>query len=99
MGPAFHLGNVASALISFVIAARAGRNGKPFVVAGLLILLSTLLFEVPGGTAEWKAIYVHAAAIPTLPMALAAALGGAAVGWAGWVAGRRPTSGTGALPA
>lgn len=92
MGPGFHLGNVATALISFAIAARAGRNGRPFVIAGLLTLLASLLFEVPGGTSWWKELYVHAAAIPTLPMALAAALGGAAVGWAGWVAGRRPTA-------
>lgn len=90
MGPSFHAGNVATALISFVIAARAGRNGKPFVIAGLLTLLSSVLFEFPGGTAWWKALYVHAAAIPTLPMALAAALAGAAIGWAGWVAGKRP---------
>jgi len=98
MGPSFHLGNVASALIAFVIAARAGRNGRPFVVAGLLVLLSTLLFEFPGGTEAWKSIYVHAADIPTVPMALAAALAGAAVGWAGWNAGKRPVA-PDALPA
>lgn len=92
MGPGFHLGNVASALIAFFIAWRAGKNGKPFVVAGLLVLLSSLLFEFPGGTAAWKSIYAQAAAIPTLAMALAAALAGAAVGWAGWVAGRKPAA-------
>ena len=100
MGPSFHLGNVASALVAFAIAARAGRNGKPFVLAGLLVLLSTLLFEFPGGTAAWKAIYIYAAAIPTVPLALAAALVGAAIGWAGWMAGKRPTAtGADALPA
>lgn len=100
MGPSFHLGNVASALIAFVIAARAGKNGRPFVVAGLLVLLSTLLFEFPGGTAAWKGIYVYAAAIPTVPFALAAALAGAAIGWAGWNAGKRPAAtGPDALPA
>ena len=98
LGPGFHLGNVASALIAFAIAWRAGRNGKPFVVAGLLILLSSLLFEFPGGTPAWKAFYANAAAIPTLPMAIAAALAGSAVGWAGWVAGKRPAA-PDALPA
>jgi hypothetical protein len=92
LGPSFHLGNLVTALISFAVAYRTGRNGKPFVIAGLLTLLSSFLFEFPGGTAEWKAIYVHAAAIPTWPMALAAALGGAAIGWAGWIAGRKPVS-------
>lgn len=100
MGPSFHLGNLVTALISFVIAWRAGRNGRPFAIAGLLTLLASLLFEFPGGTATWKALYAHAADIPTLPMALAAALGGAAVGWAGWVAGKRPVApGPDALPA
>lgn len=87
MGPSFHLGNVASALIAFAIAWRAGRNGRPFVIAGMLVLLSTLLFEFPGGTATWKSLYAHAANIPVIPFALAAMFGGAAVGW---VAGKRP---------
>lgn len=100
MGPAFHVGNAATALISFTIAWRAGRNGKPFAIAGLLTVLGSVLFEVPGGTAQWKALYVHAVAIPTLPMAIAAALGGAAIGWAGWVAGKKPSApSTKALPA
>lgn len=100
LGPGFHAGQLASALVAFVIAARSGRNGKPFVIAGLLTVLGSVLFEVPGGTAAWKSIYVHAAAIPTLPMALAAALAGAAVGWAGWVAGkRRAMPASDALPA
>lgn len=92
MGPGFHLGNLAAALTAFAIAWRAGRNGKPFAIAGLLIGLSSILFELPGGTAAWKALYVHAAALPTLPMALAAALAGAAIGWAGWTAGKRPAA-------
>ena len=89
LGPAFHLGNGVTAVIAFVIAARAGRNGKPFVLAGLLTVVASLLFEFPGGTAAWKSLYVHAATIPTVPLAVAAALFGAAVGWAGWVAGKR----------
>lgn len=92
MGPSFHLGNVVSALIAFGIAFRAGRNGRPFVIAGLLVLMSTLLFEFPGGTQAWRAIYAQAAAIPTVPFALATAVAGAAVGWAGWVAGKNRTA-------
>ena len=98
LGLSFHVGNIVTALISFAIAARAGRNGKPFVIAGLLSLLASLLFEFPGGTAAWKSLYVHAAIIPTIPLALAATLAGAAVGWAGWIAGKRPDRGA-PLPA
>lgn len=99
LGLAFHLGNVATAVIAFAIAARAGRNGRPFVVAGLLSLLATLLFEIPGGTEAWRTLYVHAALIPLAPIVVAAALAGAAVGWAGWTAGKRQSPGAGSLPA
>lgn len=97
LGPSFHAGQLCSAVIAFIVAASDRRRGKPFVIAGLLTILGSILFEVPGGTAAWKSIYAYAAAIPTLPMAIAAALGGAAVGWAGWVAGKKPAPD--ALPA
>ena len=86
----FHLGNVATAAIAFGIAWRAGRNGRPFAIAGLLVLLSTLLFEVPGGTPLWWSVYPKFALLPAGPLALAAGLFGAAVGWVGWKAGSRP---------
>lgn len=86
----FHYGNLATALIAFFIARRAGRNGTPFVMAGLLVLLSSLLFEWPGGSAAWWAIYPLSAELPAAPLAVAAALFGAIVGWAGWKAGTRP---------
>ena len=100
MGPSFHLGNLVSAVIAFAIALSNRRNGRPWVIAGLLTIAGSILFEVPGGTAAWKSIYVHAADIPVLPMAIAAALAGASVGWAGWVAGKKPATPTPeALPA
>lgn len=100
MGPSFHLGNLVSAMIAFVIAASDPKRGKPFVIAGVLTIIGSVLFEVPGGTAAWKSLYVHAALIPTLPMAVAAAVAGAAIGWAGWIAGKRPVvPGPDAIPA
>ena len=100
MGPSFHLGNLVSALIAFAIAMSNRRNGRPWVIAGLLTIAGSILFEFPGATAAWKEIYVHAADIPVLPMAIAAAFAGAAVGWAGWVAGKKPgVQGADAVPA
>lgn len=87
----FHYGNLATAMIAFFIAWRAGRNGRPFVFAGLLTLLSSALFEWPGGSAAWWALYPRFAELPTVVLAIAAALFGALVGWAGWRAGNRPT--------
>ena len=86
---AFHVGNGATAGIAFFIAWRAGRNGKPFTIAGWLTLLSSVLFEVPGGTQPWWALYPHFANVPGAPLAIAAGLFGAAVGWAGWRAGTK----------
>ena len=88
----FHYGNVATALIAFFIAWRAGRNGRPFVIAGLLVLLSSLLFEVPGGSDAWWALYPRFAELPTALLAVTAALLGGLVGWAGWKAGSRPAA-------
>ena len=96
----FHWGNIVTALIAFLIAWRAGRNGRPFVLAGLLTLAASLLFEVPGGTDAWRSIYAGCAALPLWPMVVAAGLFGAAVGWAGWRAGKRGVAPVdpGALP-
>lgn len=95
----FHLGNLATALIAFVIAWRAGRNGRPFAVAGILVLISTVLFEFVGGSQAWWSVYPHFALLPAAPMAIAAALFGALVGWAGWKAGSRRDRIEGAAPA
>jgi len=92
MGPGFLAAQVFTALVSFVIAAADRRRGRPFVVAGLLTLLAGLLFEYPGGTEAWQSLYRNVASIPTLPFTIAAAIGGAAVGWAGWIAGKRPAA-------
>ena len=86
----FHLGNISTAAIALLIAWRAGRNGRPFAIAGILVLISTLLFEVAGGSGTWLAIYPHFALLPAAPLAIAAGVFGAIVGWAGWKARSRP---------
>ncbi len=85
----FQLANGVTALIAVVIGLRS-RNGRPFFEAAGLIILSAILFQTIGGWSAWEAAYSSVAGIPTLPMMLAAAIGGTVVGWAGWTAGRRP---------
>lgn len=101
LGKAFHAASVATALIAFAIGwrARTPKAGRPFFVAGALVLLSTLLFEVPGGTRWWFDAFAYFALLPWVPTAIAAALGGAAVGWSGWVAGKRAARDRGGMPA
>lgn len=84
----FHYGNIVPALIAFLIAWRAGSNGRPFALVGVLTLVGSVLFEVPGGTAAWARFYSLFADLPTAGLAVLAAAFGAAVGWAGWQAGK-----------
>ena len=88
----FHYGNIAAALIAFFISWRAGRNGQPFAIAGLMALGSSVLFEWPGGSEAWWVLYPRFAELPVAPLAAAAAVFGAVVGWAGWQAGMRSAS-------
>lgn len=91
LGQGFHAGNIAAALISFVIAWRSGRNGRPFMVAGALMLLASVLFEYPGRSAWWFDYFGYVAELAWVPTALISAIVGAAIGWAGWVAGQKAT--------
>jgi hypothetical protein len=98
MEPGFQIANGLTAAIAFLIAYRRGKHGRPFVVAGLLIILSAILFATVGRTAVWESIYAGIAAWPTTPFALAAGLAGILVAWSGWTAGKRPVP-PDALPA
>ncbi|MDG2535025.1 hypothetical protein P6144_15300 [Sphingomonas sp. HITSZ_GF] len=90
LGIGFQLANAVTAAIAFGLAFASGRHGRPFFLAGGVTLLAALLFEFLGPLAAWKAFFVHFAAVPALPFAFAAGLIGAGIGYAGWIAGRRP---------
>ena len=94
-----HLANGLTAAIAFTLAVRSGPHGRPFYIAGWLSLLGSLLYQTVGGMAWWHSLFARAAELPSPPFALAAGLGGAAIGYAGWVAGRTARPQTDALPA
>jgi hypothetical protein len=91
----FQTVNVLTAALALWLAYRSARHGRAFAVTGILVLISALLFQVVGPMPAWQALFARAAEIPPAPMALAAGLGGVAIGYAGWVAGRRPGLGSG----
>lgn len=93
----FQLSNALTAAIAFGLAIRSGKHGRPFYVAGALTLLGAILFQTIGGMAWWEALYARAADLPAAPLALAAALAGFAIAYAGWVAGRRAAPPLGAV--
>jgi len=90
LGIGFQLANAITAALAFGLALRSGRHGRPFFLAGAATLLAALLFEFLGPLPAWQALFVQFAVVPPLPFALAAALIGAGIAYAGWTAGRRP---------
>ena len=98
LGTGFHIANALVAAVAFFIAYRRGKHGRPFAVAGVLTIVSAVLYEVIGGMPAWQAIYARVADLPALPFMVAAGLVGMAIAYAGWTSGRR-TVPPGALPA
>nr|WP_314445386.1 hypothetical protein [uncultured Sphingomonas sp.] len=98
LGTGFHLANLLVAAIAFLIARRAGKNNRPWTIAGLVTLAMSVLFEVPGETAAWERLYASLAPLPSEPFLMLAGACGIAIVAAGWLAGRKPSLG-GALPA
>ncbi len=99
LGYGFQIANAVTAAIAFGLAMHSGKHGRPFFLAGMLTLLAAVLFQTIGAMVWWENLFARAAVLPILPFALAAALGGAAIGYAGWVAGRRALPPIGAVPA
>lgn len=89
-GLGFQVANLIAAATAFVLAGRSGKHGKPWLIAGGLIILSALLFQFVGGSAWWKSLFAQFASIPLGPTAVAVAACGAAIAAAGWIAGRAP---------
>lgn len=90
LGIGFQLANGITAAIAFILALTSGRHGRPFYLAGAAVVLGGLLFEFVGPLPAWKALFVQFAYVPTLPFALAAAVAGIGIAYAGWIGGRRP---------
>lgn len=85
----FQAANVLIALFAFLVAWRRGKHGRPFWLAGGLILLSSFLFGTIGSSSAWESFYAGVASWPRSPFVLAAGVSGIGIAWAGWVAGRR----------
>jgi type IV secretory pathway VirB2 component (pilin) len=98
LGTGFQIANLGIAAFAFAVAYRRGRHGKPFALAGALTLIAAFLYQTVGGTAAWEALFARAADLPTAPFAFAAGAAGVVIGYAGWIAGRRPSM-PDALPA
>ena len=81
--------NMLIAGLAFWIAYRRGKHGRPFVLAGVLTLVMTILYMTIGNMAAWRSFYASMADWPTAPFTLAAGAAGIIIAYAGWMAGKR----------
>jgi hypothetical protein len=89
LAPGFHIANGLTASIAFGLAIWSGKYGRPFWIAGILTLASAFLYETIGGLAAWEALYAQIVHLPEAVFTVLAGLAGVAIGYAGWIAGRR----------
>ena len=80
-------------IVGLIVASRMQpRHGRPFLEAAALVALQAVLIELAALWQPWNAIYAGFATAPVVPLALAGVVAGAAVAYAGWIAGRRPSA-------
>lgn len=87
LGIGFQLAHSVAAATAFLLAARSGPYRRPWIFAGVGVLLAALMFQTVGGMPEWRSFMLHVATWPVWPLTVAAALGGVAVAASGWIAG------------
>ncbi len=86
------LATVVAAMLTVALYAAAPRHGRPFVVAGGVVVVQQILFDTVGFNGAWRAAFEALGAVPTLFVIMAATIAGAAIARVGWTAGsRRPT--------
>lgn len=69
----------------------APRFGRPFLVAGSVMLAQAVLFETLALTPAWQSAFAGMGRLPLSPILMLAVLGAAVVSWLGWRAGATPT--------
>ena len=92
LGAGFQAANAVTAGIAFALAVWSGKHGRPFALAGILTLVGAVLYQTVGAMPAWQALYARIAELPVAPFAFAAGAAGVLIGYAGWIAGRRPVT-------
>ena len=85
-----HLANAAAIAVAAWLYLKAPKHGRPFLVAGALIVVQSLLFETLGRVPAWESLFAAMAHIPATLVAGVGIAASAAVVWAGWTAGQAP---------
>jgi hypothetical protein len=69
--------------------ATSPRFGRPFLVAGLVMLAQAVLFETVALTGAWQSAFAALGRTPMLPILALTVLAAATLSWFGWQAGSR----------
>ena len=99
IGYGVQIANTITVAIALTLASRAGKHGRPFLIAAALVAISMVLFDTVGRWPEWQALFARFAQWPLAPSIAAATAAGAVIGWAGWAAGTRASPVAEAQPA
>jgi hypothetical protein len=81
--------NLITIAIALALAVRPAKHGRPFFAAAALVAVSMVLFDTVGRWPAWQSSFARAAELPLMPIIGLTAAAGAAIAWAGWVAGAR----------
>jgi hypothetical protein len=93
------LGNALVAAFAFYLAWRAGKHGRPFLEAAALITMNLILLPTIGLMPSWAHLFAHLASVPLAAAAFVAGVLGIVIAYSGWLAGKRPRSDVGMVPA
>ena len=99
LGYGVQTANTITVAIALTLASRSRKHGRPFLIAAALVGISMVLFDTVGRWPAWQAQFARFADLPLALSVLAAAAAGAAIGYAGWVAGSRSPTVPAAQPA
>ncbi|KQS02942.1 hypothetical protein ASG11_00500 [Sphingomonas sp. Leaf357] len=89
--------SVVGIAITVWLYATAPRHGRPFLVAGAVIVAQQILFDSVGYTSAWQNAFLAFGRVPVIVVVLATLAVGAGLSWAGWIAGARPKRAAAAL--
>jgi hypothetical protein len=81
------LANGVALLVAAILYVRAPKHGRPFVVAGGVLILQSLGFVTLGRTAAWERLFASLASLPVSAVAGLGIAAGVAAIWTGWAAG------------
>lgn len=84
------LSNLIVVAIAAILYLKAPKHGRPFLIAGAVVIAQSLSFVTLGRTPAWEQVIAAIAGVPVSAMIGIGFAASAAAIWAGWTAGSTP---------